>query len=128
MVGEGIAFYLVGNSSVAITGGATLTLKGMTAGALAGILFYGDPGMPSSNEVKFAGGASANYEGTIYFPNSLVELLGGAGASSPSPYSVFIADTFRLNGNGAFAVNSDYGLSTVPAPAGLMGSAARLVM
>lgn len=128
VIGEGVTFYLVGDSSVSITGGATLTLKAMTTGALAGLLFYGDPSMPSSNEVKFAGGASAYYEGAIYFPASQIDLLGGASATAPSPYSVFIADTFRLNGNGAFVVNSDYALSTVPPPPGLMGSAARLVM
>ena len=93
------------------------------------MLFFGDRALGAATEHEFVGGGGIRYEGTLYFPSTTVRFVGNGGAIAPSPYSVFIADRFRLNGDASIrvAVFSDYAASDVPPPSGIGARRGRLV-
>lgn len=92
--GSGVAFYTQG--PVNIRGSGVLKLAAPEAGAMAGILFYGDRNsVTGKNEIT--GGVSGELAGTLYFPSSALNLLGSGGLKG-QPYLMLIADTLSFTG------------------------------
>jgi hypothetical protein len=77
-----------------VAGKATMDLTAPTSGTYNGILFYQDAS--NSSTAKFAGGSGSTLTGILYFPDALVELVGGT--TSSSAVSV-IASSMKFAGN-----------------------------
>ncbi len=117
--GTGVMFYFVDSGSrLQIAGGAKLNLSALTDGTYAGVLIFGSRGLPSSTVHELVGGADIRYEGTIYFPTTVVRFVGNGSSATRAPYTMFIARRFQLAGNGSIyvAIFSDYEASDVPLP------------
>lgn len=115
--GTGVTFFNTGTTggatkyaAISLTGGGSTSLKAPLTGDLAGILFYQDRTISSTQQNKIAGGASTLFEGTMYFPTTPLDYSGGSSASGAA-YTIIVADTVSISGNSAF--NSDY--SSLPA-------------
>jgi hypothetical protein len=70
---------------------------------LAGIVIFGDRGMPASTTFKFAGGGSQIFGGAVYLPKGALSFSGGSGGSNNC--TQIIADTITFVGNSNLAVN-----------------------
>src|ERR1035438_4967758 len=78
-------FYLTGTNatygSVNIANGVAVTLSAETSGAYMGLLFYQDRSIVSAQNAVFAGGASTNLTGSLYFPTTDAAFSNGASTS-----------------------------------------------
>lgn len=76
----GVMVYLTNGATVNIANGANVTMTAQSSGTWEGVLFYQDRTMTSPNPSTFAGGASMNLSGALYFPNSLLNVDNGSAA------------------------------------------------
>lgn len=85
ITGSGVMFYLTGTNatygSVSIANGVTVNLSAETSGSYMGLLFFQDRSITSSQNASFAGGASTELTGTLYFPTTDVAFSNGASTS-----------------------------------------------
>ncbi|MDP2997307.1 MAG: pilus assembly protein TadG-related protein [Bryobacterales bacterium] len=88
---------------ISINGGATLAISAPTDGALAGMAFFQDRTIISTETQKFNGGANMVIDGAIYFPNSPMQFTG---SSSNSGYTYLVADTVEFTGNSTLRNNT----------------------
>jgi hypothetical protein len=85
ITGSGVMFYLTGTNatygSVNIANGVNVTLSAETSGTYLGLLFFQDRSIVSAQNATFAGGASTELTGTLYFPTTYVSFSNGASTS-----------------------------------------------
>ena len=85
ITGSGVMFYLTGTNatygSVTINNGVTVTFSAQAAGQYMGLLFFQDRSIVSASNATFAGGASMNLTGSLYFPTTWVAYSNGAVAT-----------------------------------------------
>ena len=124
LIGEGVTFFLTGSGAgLTWSGGGNYRLKAMSTGSLAGFVVYLDPAAGRLAKSVVSGGGDTVYEGVLYFPNQKLELSGTSTASSPSPFTAFVANNFLFSGGSQLSINIDKDNTTVPIPAGLYGPA-----
>ena len=95
LTGNGVMFVLENGADIAINGGAAINLSAMTvneliatglssaaAQELEGMLIFEHPNSPGSSRSRINGNAATSLNGTIYMPNSEVEILGSAAGTS----------------------------------------------
>ncbi len=118
--GTGVGFYLTGDDAgVDVSGGGTVNLSAPETGPMAGLIFAQDANSnPGHKNHLLSGTGDLYYEGTIYFPTQSVDLSGGSTATTPSPFTVWIAQNFNLSGGSQIVINSDFASSSVPVPSG----------
>lgn len=85
ITGSGVMFYLTGTNatygSVTIGNGVNVTLSAEASGMYMGLLFFQDRSIVSAQNASFAGGASTELTGTLYFPTTDVSFSNGASTS-----------------------------------------------
>lgn len=92
-------------ATATINGGANVNLTAPTTGPTAGIVMFGDRGMPADTPIKLNGGSSEVLQGAVYIPKGAVSFAGGAAANNGCLQMV--ANTITFTGNANFAVNCD---------------------
>lgn len=99
--GAEVSFYLTpetaASTSIAIAGGADVTLSAPTSGEMTGILFYQDRLAEAGGTHSFTGGADTHLTGILYFPNQAVKFAGGSEMEGSS--TIIVADTIEFSGN-----------------------------
>ncbi|HEX2980810.1 MAG TPA: pilus assembly protein TadG-related protein [Anaerolineaceae bacterium] len=97
--GTGVMIYMV-DGGINWNGGATINLTAPTSGVYQGLLIYVDPQgygpVDSSDTIDLNGGANITFTGTIYAPNSAVNLLGNEDATAL--HSQVIGNTIEVGG------------------------------
>jgi hypothetical protein len=121
ITGSGVTFYLTADSThaygpVNIANGVKVDLSAPTADSYAGILFYQDPSIASPAASAFAGGASINFSGALYFPTSHLSYSNG----TTGAYTIIVAKTIDFSGG--TKLNADY--SSLPGGPPVKGKAA----
>ncbi len=124
--GQGVGFYLTGSNSqvnipsddVALSGQAQVNFKAPSSGPLAGFIFFQDVTAAYTGQIMntLSGNSSVKYEGTLYFGNQNVTVVGNGVADGTSPFTSLVANTITYNGNGTLVFNSNYNNSDVPPP------------
>ena len=113
MTGDGVTLVFTsknrnGYATASINGNATLNLKAPKSGGTAGIVIFGDRGMPVNTAFTFNGGATQNFGGAVYLPKGAVSFSGGASTSTNC--TQLIGNTVTFTGNSGFALNcNNYG-------------------
>jgi hypothetical protein len=108
LTGDGVTLVFTsknrnGFATASINGGATINLTPPKTGATAGIVMFGDRGIPTGSSFKFNGGAQQYLGGAIYLPTAAISFSGGAGTSTSC--TQLIGDTVAFVGNSALALN-----------------------
>jgi hypothetical protein len=108
LTGDGVTLVFTKKSSngwatATINGNATVNLTPPKSGPTAGIVMFGDRGIPSGTPFKLNGGANQYLGGAIYIPTGAIDFSGGA-ATSTSCTQV-IGDTVSFTGNSSLALN-----------------------
>jgi Flp pilus assembly protein TadG len=114
ITGTGVTFYITGDSTypykgINIAAVNVHSLSAPTSGAMEGILFFQDrdisTGTATSNPNTIVGAALARYEGTFYFPTTVLNYTINA---SVAKYTAMVADKIKINLVAAGVVNNDY--------------------
>ena len=126
--GDGITFFLTGRGAgVQLSGSANWHLVASNSGALAGFVFFLDPSNSPASSSELSGSSELYFEGLIYLPQQQVTLTGGSSTYTPAPFTMYIADTIRISGNGSLVINANPAQTSVPIPAAALGGQLRLV-
>jgi len=97
----GVLIYLTGGAYVNIANGTTVTLSPQSTGTYQGVLFYQDRTVSNPAASTFAGGTNMNLSGSLYFPNSLININNGAHDS----VMAFVAKRVSFQG-GSYTINA----------------------
>ncbi len=119
LTGEGVSFRFVDEDATFNFGlGSIVRLSAPTDGPMAGFLFFQDPGVAEGGVFRIATDLATKLLGTIYLPGATLEVDVIGLVAAQSAYTVVVAD--RLDIKGAhLVINSDYGATEVPVPAGV---------
>ena len=110
LTGTGVTLYITSKGSVSVESQSTVNLSAPTSGTYNGILFF--QSRSDSKSATFAGGDSAILQGILYFPDALVDWVGGStsGQTDPPTAMSVIASQIKLAGTDTIenyaAVNS----------------------
>jgi hypothetical protein len=92
-----------GNSGgVSVSGQGSIIMKPPTDGPYQGILFFQNRTATVSADIQGAGGQT-QIDGTFYFANALLKVMGNAGVSNLG--SQYISRTLQLGGNGDIKIS-----------------------
>jgi Putative Flp pilus-assembly TadE/G-like len=121
VTGSGVTIYNTWDPThtykpITISNGVSVTLSAPTSGGLAGILMFQDRSVASGVGADFAGGATLNLTGALYFPTTSLNYSNGVSA----PYNILVAKTISFSGG--VKIDSDY--SSLPAGSPAKGGAA----
>lgn len=96
VTGEGVTIYFNGSSKADFDGGASIQLSAPSAGAYAGMLFFG---ARNANNVvhKINGNSSSHFNGAIYARDSQIQMNGGG--RSVGGCTQVVARTIVFSGN-----------------------------
>jgi len=104
--GSGVTFVINNGASVSIQGNASITLTAPTAAfsnstgsSSAGMLFYGKNASTKNNDISFAGTATQNLTGALYFPKSNVAFSGTNDSGTSKVCTNIVALTVDLVGS-----------------------------
>jgi hypothetical protein len=118
--GTGITIYNTYDSKnayqpMSFNANSDVQLKASTSGAYAGILAMQDRTCCSATMPieSFQGGTNAQFEGTLYFPRSLLQFAGNP-TINVVHYSIIVALRFSVVGSSTF--NNDYSVVTGGSP------------
>jgi hypothetical protein len=79
---SGVMVYLTNGAYVNIANGSTVNMAPESSGTYEGILFYQNRSMTSPTASTFAGGSNTNMTGSLYLPNSLVNINNGSSVNT----------------------------------------------
>jgi hypothetical protein len=129
--GEGVSFYFAGeDATFEFKDEALVELSAATDGPLAGMLFFEDRAVKKERDFKISSDSVKKLIGTIYLPRGVFkasandeDILPPPGApleiiGAASTYTIIVANMIELDGVN-LVINSDYGASEVPVPAGV---------
>lgn len=106
--GDGVFFYLTdgtgGHAELDITA-TTIDFSAPTMGDFEDVLFFQDRAAPTNKVNKITGNASAELDGALYFPTTMLDFAGTSSAAIPAPMMIAreirFTGTTSLGGNGA---------------------------
>ena len=123
ITGEHVAFYLLGNATVIdFKDDASVTLTGASDGNMAGLLFFEDRASNLNRKHHIKATNVDELTGTIYLPRGKLLIDPDSTVAKDSAYTAIIAHQLELDEGPELIMNSDYGATDVPVPAGLRSS------
>ena len=123
ITGEHVGFYLFGNASVInFTDDASVTLTGSKDGDMAGLLFFEDRAAPINRKHHIQSTKVDVLTGTIYLPRGQLLIDPNSEVAQDSAYTAIIAHRLELTEGPELVLNSDYGGTDVPVPAGIVST------
>ena len=124
IIGDHVGFYLLGNTSVIdFTDNASVTLTGAVNGNMAGLLFFEDRSAPIDRKHHIQSTNVDILTGTIYLSRGELLIDPNSPVAKDSAYTAIIAHRLELSEGPELILNSDYGATDVPVPAGIRSSA-----
>ena len=121
----GVVIYLTGDASnIAITSGATVTLKGPTATtAVASTTAYKGFALmqdrTTGEDNRISSGGAVNITGGFYSSKRNLTVWANGDMNATSPYFPMIVDSLNMSGNATLHVNLDWTLAGFPEPLAL---------
>ena len=123
IIGTHVAFYLLGNASlIDFKDDASVTLTGAADGNMAGLLFFEDRAANLGRKHRIKANNADVLTGTIYLPRGKLLIDPDDTVAKDSAYTAIIAYQLELDEGPELTMNTDYGATDVPVPAGLQSS------
>lgn len=124
ITGKNVAFYLTGPASlIQFEGDASIDLSGAEDGEMAGLLFFEDPSSGPFRNHSIRSAHASNLTGTIYLPKGNLLVDPTASVAEKSAYTAIIAKRLIVDNGPSLVLNTNYGATKVPVPAGIRSSA-----
>lgn len=122
--GEHVGFYLAGEATIIdFSGDTSVALTGATDGDLAGLLFFEDRSVSLDRKHRINSASASQLTGTIYLPRGSLRVDPNAAVAENSAYTAIITHKLELDEGPELVMNSDFGATDVPVPAGIRASA-----
>lgn len=122
--GENVAFFLTGALSlIQFWGDATIDLSSAEDGDMAGLLFFEDPNAGILRIHNIRSKHAENLTGTIYLPKGNLLVDPTANVADKSAYTAIVAKRLIVDNGPSLVLNTNYGATKVPVPAGIRSSA-----
>ncbi len=120
ILGDDVTIYLTGSDGYLLfNSDSTVRLSASLTGPMAGIVVYQDRNVADGTVHLINSDSASYFEGTVYLPNGKVMINSGSSLGGNAAYSIFIAKEYEINSDSTLVMNSDFGGSDVPLPAGL---------
>jgi hypothetical protein len=124
ITGDHVGFYLLGTTSIInFSDDASVTLSGAVDGNMAGLLFFEDRSAPIDRKHHIQSTNVDVLTGTIYLSRGELLIDPNSPVAKDSAYTAIIAHRLELTEGPELILNSDYGATDVPVPAGIRSSA-----
>lgn len=124
--GANVGFFLTGtNAQLNFDSGAnTINLTAPVTGSLAGLLVAEDRANAAGQKHQILSDNARTLLGTIYLSRGYLYVASNAPVADQSAYTIIVADTLQLSAGPNLVLNSNYGSTNIPVPAGVgIGSA-----
>lgn len=123
VVGKNTGIYFVGTDSIMnFTSNAKVNLDAPESGPMAGILMFEDRAAPLLREHRITSNFASNLTGTIYFSRGRLVVDATNEVARASAFTVIIAQQLLLTASPHLILNTNYGHTNIPVPAGIVGS------
>jgi Flp pilus assembly protein TadG len=123
ITGEHVGFYLSGNAStIDFKDDASVNLSGEVKGELAGLLFFEDRAASLNRKHHIQSTHVDELTGTIYLSRGTLLVDPNSPVAKDSAYTAIIANRLELTEGPELTLNSDYGSTDVPVPAGIQST------
>ena len=120
ITGEHVGFYLSGDAStIDFTDDASINLSGEVKGELVGVLFFEDRAASLNRKYHIQSTHVDELTGTIYLSRGTLLVDPNSPVAENSAYTAIIANRLELTEGPELTLNSDYGSTDVPVPAGI---------
>lgn len=120
VVGNHVGFYLSGEKAgLKFKDKAVISFNAPKDGPMSGLLFFEDRSVSLNREHDITSNRVVNLTGTIYMPRGRLLVDASGNVAAQSAFTLIVANQIKLENNPQLVVNSDYGLTDVPVPAGL---------
>lgn len=120
--GELVSFYMRGlTSSLTFGSGTTIDLSAQEDGPLAGLLFFEDHKALPSNIHTISSNNARKLVGTIYVPRGTLTIDANAPVADKPAYTALLVHSLILKEGPHVVLRSDYEMTDVPVPPGLIG-------
>ncbi len=124
--GTDVTVYLASNdATLNIANNTTLSLAAPAVGPMAGILIFENRAATLYRNHYLESGNAANMLGTIYIPRGILNIglqgatAGVAAIGASSAWTIIVARKLAMTDNQQIVLNTNYGATPVPPPAGL---------
>lgn len=118
--GVNVGFFFTGESSVLdLQTDSIVSLTAPATGDLAGMLFFEDRESPEQQVHQILSNGADTLLGTIYFPRNRFHVAADAPVAEKSAFTIVVVRYFTLAAGPTMVLNSNYGGTNVPVPAGL---------
>ncbi len=118
--GTNTVFFLTGlKSLISFTNDATINLSGAETGTMAGLLFFEDPASTSLRIHNINATHAYNLTGTIYLSKGILLIDPNSNVGEKSAYTAIVSSRLYVQQGPSLVLNTDYGATSVPVPAGL---------
>src|SRR5829696_687872 len=115
-----VRLYFRGQSAILDLGvDSTISLSAPKDGALAGILFFEDPGSPPMRRFSVSSDNARKPLGSIYLPKASFYVDANKPVADLSTYTVVVARQIELSAGPNLVLNANYGSTDVPVPKGV---------
>jgi hypothetical protein len=128
LTGEDVSFRFTDDKSTFTFGlGSIVRLAAPRQGPMAGFLFYQDRTASAGRKFRIATDLATQLIGTVYLPRGIFEVDVIGIVAADSAYTVIVAETIDVKG-ARLVINSDYGATDVPVPAGVGPTAGQVAL
>jgi Flp pilus assembly protein TadG len=122
--GRGVSFFLKGkNTNVVFAGKADIDLEAPADGEMAGILLSDARDMNPNTVHVITSASVRRLVGAIYFPKTQLSVDAPGQVAQDSPWTAIIARKLTILQTSQVVLNSNFGATEIPAPAGVQGAA-----
>ena len=122
LTGTNVGFYFTGDAAKTNIGSATtISLTAPKTGPMAGILFFEDRASTKGREFVISSKDAKTMVGTVYLSNGTLTVRKAGGFGEASEWTAIVARKILIDQGSTLQLNSDFGASDIPAPAGIAG-------
>lgn len=120
LTGVNVGLFMTGAGGVInFDGPSNISLTAPAAGPMAGMLMFEDRASPPSNTHQILSNNARTLLGTIYLSQGRFHVAASSPVGDLSAYTIVVARMFTLSEGPTMVLNSNYGATNIPVPAGL---------
>ena len=129
LTGNNVGIFLTGKNAVLnFDGPSTISLTAPKDGEMAGMLIFEDRAAEIGKTHEIMSDNARNLLGTIYLSRGRLHISAAKPVADQSAYTIVVARMFTLSEGPTMVLNSNYGATNIPVPAGVGPNANRTAL
>ncbi|MDK9695769.1 MAG: pilus assembly protein TadG-related protein [Siculibacillus sp.] len=120
LTGANVGLFLTGKGAqIRFDGPSSVSLTAPKSGDMAGILIFEDRAAPLGQKHEITSNDTRMLLGTIYLSRGRLHVAAQSPVADKSAYTIVVANQFSLSEGPTMVLNTDYGATSIPVPAGV---------